>query len=209
MKQLPEILPAYTIIKSNEPPFEVRHEELPGMLIVPLKGEKISFAMYDLPERKQNGIYHLEATGEVMIHDICGVEISSQYIDPNGQKEENTIFAQLTDSHCRYLGGMRVENGIRHITTFLDGDAFTHAYAIGENNCGFEVNRRQRGNIKTSDDGLVTDARGDLSDIVGRYTVTLDGKAYDTIRLIDMQASGDDSYMLCEYYLDQNGRTVL
>lgn len=209
MKKLPEIMPQYSIHKSVEPPFEVRHEELPGMMIIPQKGEKRSFAMYDFPEKKQSGVYHLNVTGEVVIHDICGVEIASQYVDPNGQKEENTIFAQLTDSHCRYLGGMRVENGVRHITTFLDGDAFTQAYAIGKDNCGFEVNRRQRNIIKESDNGLVTDASGDITDIVGRYTVSLGGKIYDTVRLIDMQEYGDGSYMLCEYYLDQNGKTIL
>ena len=36
----------------------------------------------------------------------------------------------------------------------------------------------------------------------------MDGKTYDTIRLIDIQSS-KDSYMMCEYYLAQNGRTVL
>lgn len=209
MKQLPKILPEYKIERSIEPPFAVRHEELPGMLIVPQKGEMRSFAMYDHPEKKQSGIYHLKVIGEVMIHDIRGVEIASQYTDPDGHTEESTIFAQLTDSHCRYLGGMRAENGVRHITTFLDGDAFAYAYAIGEDNCGFEVERRQKGIIKFSDNELTTDTNGDLSDIVGRYTVTLDGKSYDTVRLIDMQASSDGSYMLCEYYLDQNGRTIL
>lgn len=38
------------------------------------------------------------------------MEIASQYIDPDGQREGSTIFAHLTDSHCRYLGGMRAEN---------------------------------------------------------------------------------------------------
>lgn len=210
MKQLPEMMPTYTITKSEKPPFEIRHEELPGMLIVPRKGETRSFAMYDHPQKKQSGIYHLQVTGEVMIHDIPGVEISSQYVERNGKKEERAIFAQLTDSYCRYLGGMHTANdGVRHIITFLDGDAFAYAYAIGENNCGFEVKRYPKGIIRTSANGLETDASGDISDIVGRYTVTIDGKTYDTVRLIDMQASNDGSCMLCEYYLDQNGRTVL
>lgn len=47
-----------------------------------------------------------------------------------------------------------------------------------------------------------------MSDIIARYDVTIDGKRYDTVRLVDMQSS-NDSYMLCEYYLDKNGRTVL
>ena len=118
-------------------------------------------------------------------------------------------FAQLTDSHCRYLGGMFVDkDGLRHITTFLDGDTFSEAYGIGEDNCGFEVVRRPKGTITACDNGLVTDAKDDISDIVGRYTVIIDGKTYDTVRLIDMQFSRN-SCMMCEYYLGRNGRTVL
>ena len=209
MKTLPKILPDYVIKRSSEPPFAVRHEELPGMLIIPRKGEKVSFGMYDRPEKKLTGVYCLEVTGEVVLHGIRGTEIASEYAEGDGEKEKNTIFAQLTDSHCRYLGGMTVgDDGVRCITTFLDGDTFSEAYAIGEDNCGFEVNRVPKGVIRVCEDGLVTEKTGDVSDIVDRCEVTIGGKSYDTVRLIDMQ-EGMDSVMLCEYYLDQNGRTVL
>lgn len=209
MKNLPQSLPPYTITGSSLPPFAVRHEELPGMLIVPRVGEQLSFGMYDLPGRNLSGIYHLKVTGSVEIHGVRGVEIASQYLDSDGSKEESAVFAQLTDSHCRYLGGMAVaEDGLRRITTFLDGDSFSDAYAIGEDNCGFEVDRRPKGIITASANGLAAKQEGDVSDIVGRYHVSIDGKVYDTVRLIDMQ-SGGGSCMLCEYYLDQNGRTVL
>lgn len=209
MKNLPQSLPDYTITGSSLPPFAVRHEELPGMLIVPRIGEKLSFGMYDLPGRGLSGVYHLEVTGGVELHGIRGVEIDSQYLDSDGSKEKNTVFAQLTDSHCRYLGGMTLDkDGLRRITTFLDGDSFSDAYAIGEDNCGFEVDRRPEGHITACDTGLSTDVKDDVSDIVGRFHVSIGGKIYDTVRLIDIQ-SGGGSYMLCEYYLDQNGRTVL
>ena len=199
MKNLPKILPDYTITKSSQPPFAVRHEEVPGMLIIPRIGEKLSFGMYDLPERKLTGLYHLAVTGNVIIHGIRGVEIASEYLDADGSKEENIIFARLTDSHCRYLGGMSVDkDGLRRITTFLDGDSFSEAYAIGEDNCGFEVERRPKGIITACDNGLVTNAKDDVSDIVGRYTVMINGKTYDTVRLIDMQLSGT-SCMMSEY----------
>lgn len=209
MKNLPLTLPEYTIKKTDLPPFAVRHEELPGMLIIPRAGEELSFGMYDLPERKRSGVYHLKVTGEVIIHGIRGAEIASQYLGSDGSKEECTVFAQLTDSHCRYLGGMTMEkSGLRRITTFLDGDAFSDAYAIGENNCGFEVNRLAKGSVTDCGSGLATEEKDDISDIVGRYQVTINGKEYDTVRLIDIQLVGASS-MMCEYYLDKNGRTVL
>ena len=48
----------------------------------------------------------------------------------------------------------------------------------------------------------------DISDIVGRYRVTLNSVVYDTVRLIDYE-NGNQGGMLCEYYLDANGRTIL
>ena len=209
MKNLPKILPDYTIRRSSEPPFAVRHEELPGMFIVPREGEKLSFAMYDQPAGNLSGIYHLAVKGAVAIHSVRGVEIASQYIDNDGRKEERTIFAQLTDSHCRYLGGIAVENdGLRRVTTFLDGEAFSDAYAIGEDNCGFEVERRPKGIITACSHGLTTSVNDDVSDIVARCDVTIDGKTYDTVQLVDIQSVGG-SYMMSEYYLDKDGRTVL
>ena len=209
MKSLPKVLPDYIIRRSAEPPFAVRHEELPGMFIVPKEGEELSFGMYDQPEGTLSGTYCLKVMGAVSIHGIRGVEIVSQYISSDGQKEESTIFAQLTDSHCRYLGGMTVgNNGLRRLITFLDGVAFSDAYAIGEDNCGFEVERRRKGVITVCGNGLATSEKDDISDIVARCDVTIEGETYDTIQLVDIQSS-KGSFMLCEYYLDKNGRTVL
>lgn len=207
MKTLPDTMPAYTIRPSEAPPFPVRHEELPGMFIRPKIGEKLTFGMYDLPARKLTGIYRLEATGEVMLHGVRGVEIASTYTE--GKTEmRSVLFAQLTDTHCRYLGGERVDgNGVRHIDTFLD-DGFSEAYGIGPDNCGFPVERRVEGRITEKDDALQTDAAGDVSDIVGRYEVRLGNQTYDTVRLVDFQDTAQGG-MLCEYYLTADGRTAL
>lgn len=208
MKKMPAYLPEYQITPSAEPEFPVRHEELPGMLIIPRLGETLTFGMYDFPERKRTGVYHQTVTGKVVVHGLEGVEIQSKYTDADST-EESTIFAQLTDSFCRYLGGMfTTDTGTRSILTFLDGEEFSSAYGIGENNCGFSVHRVPKGEIVQKNGELSTAASGDISDIVGRFTVCLGGKAYDTVRLVDLEVCGDD-HMLCEYYLDQQGRTIL
>ena len=93
MKSLPKVLPDYIIRRSAELPFAVRHEELPGMFIVPKEGEELSFGMYDQPEGTLSGTYCLKVMGAVSIHGIRGVEIASQYIGSDGSKEECTIFA--------------------------------------------------------------------------------------------------------------------
>jgi len=207
MKKLPERLPEYTITAQDEKPFAVKHEELPGMFIIPREGENVTFGMYDAKSCKKDGVYTLSSIGKVMIHGIEGVEISSEYRSEN-EKEDAVIFAQLTDTHCRYLGGIvKKSDGTCVYRTFLDED-FSDAYGIGENNCGFVTDREHKGVIHTTDDGLSAPSNEDCSDIVGRYIVTISKKQYDTVRLIDIQ-TGSLGTMLTEYYIDANGRTIL
>lgn len=207
-KLLPDLLPDYTIVRSEEEPFSVRHEELPGMFIIPALGNRLTVGMYNLPERKWTGTYELTVRGKIEIHEQEGVEIESRYRDADGSSEAGSIFAQLSDSYCRYLGGESTGKDGRRIITFLDGEAFERAYAIGDNNCGFEVDRRPRGRISEEASSLLIVAEEEVSDIVGRFEVTIAGKKYDTVRLIDIEASNGGK-MLCEYYLDSAGRTVL
>ena len=207
MTKLPEYLPAYRIERKESEPFTVRHEELPGMFIIPRMGEKITFAMYDMPARVQNGHYHLHVNGNIELHSVFGVSIQSEYRDAS-ERVTSTVFAQLTDTHCKYLGGISYDgDGNQKYTTFLDSD-FDENYGIGENNCGFPVHRHAEGIITEALDGLHFQTAYDVSDIVGCYTVTINEKRYDTVRLIDYQ-NGSSGGMLCEHYLDRNGRTVL
>ncbi|MBO7403899.1 MAG: hypothetical protein J6V24_02960, partial [Clostridia bacterium] len=67
--------------------------------------------------------------------------------------------------------------------------------------------RKAEGVIAERGDQLVYDRQGDVSDLVGRFTVTIAGKEYDTVRLVDIQEY--NGLMLCEHYLDRSGRTVL
>ena len=204
--RLPEVLPAYTITPSEKEPFEVRHCELPGMFIVPRLHEKIAFGMYDLPERKISGAYAMEVTGRIRIHGIDGVEIRTLYTEGD-ETEESTLFAQLTEDHCRYLGGIFGTAEDKEVITFLD-EEFIDRYSTGENNCGFPTERKSRGDIIQKDGELLCDLQQDVSDIVGRFDVVIAGKTYDTVRLVDIQPSSAGA-MLLEYYLDASGRTIL
>ena len=207
MKKMPATLPAYKIERSELAPFSVIHEELPGMFVIPKMGETVSFGMYDMPERKQNGAYRLCVNGTVELHGIKGVSIKKEY-NERSLKEETIVFAQLTETHCKYLGGVSAdENGNQKIVTFLDAE-FDQDYGIGEDNCGFPTHRVPEGKIVETGHQLTMFMDNDVSDIVGRYTVTINDNSYDTVRLIDFQ-EGAQGGMLCEHYLDQNGRTIL
>ena len=207
MKKLPAYLPAYTIEKSELPPFEVIHEELPGMFVIPRIGEALAFAMYDMPSRKQNGVYQLKTDKKVILHGVEGISIQKNY-NEDAIVDDSIVFAQLTDTHCKYLGGIsRNENGGEKITTFLDPD-FDEYFGIGENNCGFPTHRKEEGVITKANAELIIPTEKDASDIVGRFRITFNGAVYDTIRLIDYENSNQGG-MLSEYFIDKNGRTVL
>ena len=209
MKTLPKVLPNYTIEKSEEAPFSVKWEELMGWFLVPKLGEELSWGMYDMPSRECNHVYDMKVTGKAMVHGIEGVELTAREAACTGKKEviNRTFVAQLTDTHCRYLATMRSDGDVRNYITFLDGDAFMPNWGFGEDNCGNETNISSKGDIKR-EGNVVTSAEKDfLLDIVGRYTVTINGKKYDTVCVMDIETY--NTGVVSEQFLDENGRTIL
>lgn len=209
MKKMPEYIPEYTIKASDEAPFSVKWEELMGWFIVPKLGEKMSWAMYDIPSRKCSHIYDMQVIGKAKVHGIEGVEISaveSSYSDKT-KVTEHTFVAQLTETHCRYLATLKNDGDIRNYITFLDGDEFMTAWGFGENNCGNETNLDPMGYIKRNGESVTSINRDFSVDIVGRYSVTIGGKSYDTVCVMIIENS--DCGVLSEQYLDKNGKTIL
>jgi len=214
MKKLPEILPEYTIEKSDLEPFSVRWEELQGWLLVPRIGEKLNWGLYDMPSRKRTEYTEMSVIGKAEIHGIEGVEITAVQYDAENyyhtgsvDRMERRFVAQLTETHCRYLAESHVEDGVRKMYTFLDGDDFLNNWGFGEDNCGNEVNLSAKGLLTRRGNLVEGQVPREVVDVVGRYTVTIDGKKYDTICVMDIQCYNDG--VATEQYLDQNGRTVL
>ena len=216
MKELPDIMPEYTITPSKEAPFPVKWEELMGWFIVPREGEKLKWAMYDFPERKRTMSVEIEAAGRAKVHGIEGVRIRAVEHDPVESEQigewkdvERFFIAQLTDTHCRVLAESHVnEEGITEYYTFLDGDEFLDNWGFGPENCGNETNLRQKGQI-TQEGSIITTRDTDWPlDITGRFTVTIGGRQYDTVCVWDVECYGLDG--VCgQQFLDRNGRTVL
>lgn len=216
MTKLPELMPEYTIRPINDAPFEVVWEELMGWLIVPRLGEKLSWALYDQPSRRRTEYTDIQVIGRAEVHGIEGVELSAVQHDAENyfrtgsiNEVERRFIAQLTDTHCRYLAESHVEDGVRRVFTFLDGEPFTNNWGYGEDNCGTETHVRAKGELVRKGDTVTGGANANRSflDVVGRYEVTLGGKTYDTICLMDVEAF--DDAIATEQYLDKNGRTVL
>ncbi len=214
MTILPEFLPKYEIKISNLPPFSVKWEELQGWLLVPRVGEKLAWGLYDMPSGKRTEYTVMEAIGKAEVHGIEGVEITAvqygaedYYRTGSVNEMERRFIAQLTDTHCRYLAESHVENGVRKLYTFLDGDAFLNNWGFGAENCGNEVNLCAKGFLRRTEQEIIGTLQKETVDIVGRYDVTINGRTYDTVCVMDVQCFNDG--VVTEQYLDQNGRTVL
>lgn len=115
--------------------------------------------------------------------------------------------AQLTDTHSRLLAESHTENGVKKYYTFLDGDSFLDNWGFGENNCGNETQLHAKGLITRSENVITGIVNPGTLDVVGRYTVTINGKSYDTVCVMDINCY--DDAVASEQYIDQNGRTVL
>lgn len=214
MNKLPEILPAYKIEKSVLKPFSVKWQELQGWLLVPRLGEKLTWGLFEQPSGKRTEYTEMNVIGKAEVHGIEGVEISAVQYDAEDyyhtgsvNQMERRFVAQLTDTHCRYLAESHVENGVRKFYTFLDGEDFLNNWGFGEDNCGNEVNLSTKGLLERAGNAINGFTGAETVDVVGRYTVSIGGKQYDTICVMDIQCFNDG--VVSEQYLDQKGRTIL
>ena len=217
---LPETLPKYTIKYAGEP-FPVVCGELMGWFAVPEAGEKLAWAMYDLPSRKRDMVYEITVGDPVEVHGISGIELTAKgYVsddytalmaDPvrasGALADEWRFAAQLTDTHSRFLAAAHVEDGVTKYRTFLDGDEFLENWGFGENNEGFETHISAKGDIIRGGDRITAKDKKYLIDTVGRYEVNIGGTAYDTVCLMDIGTYVDG--IVSEQYISRDGRTVL
>ena len=214
MTKLPKTIPEYTIEKLDAEPFSCKWEEMQGWLIIPKLGEKISWGMYDFPERTRTSWCKMAVVGKAEVHGIEGVEITAvQYGDGDDRDPgfedsmERRFIAQLTDTHSRYLAESHWENSVRKCYTFLDGEDFLNNWGFGEDNCGNEVNLHPKGLLHREGNYVSGTIPREVVDVVGRYRVTIAGKSYDTVCVMDIECFNDA--VASEQYVDQNGRTVL
>lgn len=214
MTKLPKLLPEYTIIPSDLPPFPVIWEETMGWLIIPRLGEKLSWGLYNSPSRTRTEYTDMKVIGKAEVHGIEGVEIVAVQYDAEDyyrtgsiNEIERRFIAQLTETHCRYLAETHLEDSVRKCYTFLDGESFLNNWGFGEDNCGKEIHMAPKGIIRRNGSLITAPVSGEVLDVVGRYTVTIGGKSYDTVCIMDCETF--DDAVATEQFVDEKGRTVL
>lgn len=97
---------------------------------------------------------------------------------------------------------------MRKYLTFLDGDSFMEEWGYGEDNCGKETHITAMGKISEHSGEIIAENTAQLCDIVGRYTVLINGKEYDTVRLLSLDSYYGE-YVCCEQYIHSDGHTIL
>lgn len=223
MKKLPLYLPPYEVRWKDEAPFPVVWEEMLGWGIVPRLGETLVWGMYDLPGRKLDVAYDMAVTGRARVHGLEGVAFTARVIEPKPELAEGdlmlepvaasgaaqetwTFVGQLKDGYTRFLSAEREEDGVRTLTTFLDGEAFMANWGFGEDNRGNSVHPSPRRFIRR--DGTdYTVSQADALDVVGRCDLTLDGKTVDCIAIMDLTGAGEGVASL--QFVGRDGRTRL
>ncbi len=100
-----------------------------------------------------------------------------------------------------------MRDGVKRCYTFLDGESFLGNWGFGEDNCGNETNLSPKGDITRNGSVVTSVDKPFLLDIVGRYAVTIGGKCYDTVCVMDIETY--DCGTASEQFLDKNGRTIL
>ncbi|MGI6705817.1 MAG: RNA polymerase sigma factor [Clostridia bacterium] len=212
MSKFPDIMPDVSITKINKPAFHVIWEEAMGWFIIPKLGERISWAMYDYPQKTRSETVDLAVVGKAMVHGIEGVEIvavenSDKEFDAinSAAKVDRTFVMQLTETHTRILLESHHVGDVKRIYTFLD-EEFLKNWGYGEDNCGNETHIKPKG-IITVDGDRICCKQKDALDVVGRYEVTVGKKTYDTILVVDVESYNGG--VMSQTYLDKNGRTVL
>ena len=207
--KFPQIMPEVTIIKSDLKEFEVKCEQDIGFFIIPRLGEEVKFATYDFdkyPTMKKTSETTVKVVGKAIVHGIECVEIEEEEINEDGNKYGFTMFERLTDTHLQTVAAISNFGEAKEISTFLDDD-FLSFWGFGENNCGEELLQKRKGIIECNKKGELYKKPIDThnSDIVGRYSVKIGNKEYDTIRQIYFNSHNE----LVENYINTKGKIVL
>ena len=201
-KLFPQTMPELAIEKSNQKPFTVKCEEIPGWLVIPRVGEKASFAFYDDPDKNLTGINTMDCTREALIHGIPCVQVDVTE-DINGETSTHTKFMRLTQTHVSYVAEMNTKDNTFYFGSFYD-DEWLARYEVGQNNIGREILQQPKGIATLNSDGTITVTEEEHADIIGRYNVTIDNRTHDTVALLELQDG-----LMTILYIDQSGRTVL
>jgi hypothetical protein len=202
-RQFPETMFDYTITPSDAPVPVIRLDRHPVYDVEFKAGATARFASYPYPYRSIADITEAAVINETEVHGEKGMRI--EVIWNKGEAEYENRFAvisQINGDTCKNLACETRENGVTQIHTFLEGEPFFEDW-------GYDMPLiiENRGLICKCGNSISFSESGVCSDAVGRYTVAINGKEYDTVLVINVSCIDDG--VLTEEYIDPHGNSVL
>ncbi|MBR6776480.1 MAG: hypothetical protein IKM27_01900 [Clostridia bacterium] len=202
-KQFPDIMFDYRITPKDAPVPQIRLNRHPVYDVAFEAGATAHYAAYDYPSGAISDIAEVTVVGEAEIHGEKGIRIECVWNKGEEEYEYRfAVVAGIDGDLCKPLAAETAENGITKLNTFLEGDTFFEIW-------GYETPLliKENGKIHKLGDSITFAEDGATSDAVGKYTVEMNGKEYDTVLVVNV--SSLDQGILTEEYLDAQGNSVL
>lgn len=205
----PMELPEIVITKKDTPFFEVKY----AGVVVPEVGNRSYEGLYRWPAKKLTIVSHYRAERKCSISGAEGVKISEDiYSIKLGEFNRNcqTSFVQMTDEYIRYLGFMygdiyTLDDNCEDemvLHTFLD-DGYNNIVNAEDPVRGNPLVIRERP-VQYDGDNILLEKQH-FRYTTGVYDVTIGGKTYETVGVIEVQNGG----YATETYITREGQCVL
>jgi hypothetical protein len=202
----PQTRPDVEIAETEEPIGEVDCLELRWWFGIPRPGDRTMRASYDAETLELCWVLDMEATAPARIHGIDCVEMQvSEWSVESRQWTESLLFYARTEDagESRWIAVVSEEDGKKVFLTLLD-EGFESQWGASDN----PVRRLyDDGRYRLRPDGSyeTTDGAG-LG--AGTYDVTIGGKTFRCLRVLEPDLSEPGGGELTEAYVERGGRTV-
>lgn len=205
----PKTIPTMIIEKSTRPFIPIKCAE--ENFIIPIIGNKTSEGTYRYPEKKLALVSTCYVPKGAMIHDAVGVKVCRDTYNLSHKKlykNEAVWFSQMTDEYIRTLGSVccdqegEDDEWMTEIHTFLEEDY--DVIVNGNDRIHGRPLLIKENPPKITDGKIYIDAYN-IRYTMGSFDIIIGERKFETIMFINPQTNG----VLCENYVDTNGRLVL
>jgi len=205
----PRELPEVTLERLDDAAAETDMRELRWHFIVPEPGEEALWAIYDHPPLNLTSITRQVVTGPARVHDVDGVEIRIEDYsdDDRWTRQESWIYGRLTDRASEFLATIWTRSGRKTIATFLD-ESFDADWGASPRRVA------DAGRFEQLPDGSVRTRSAEVADGLdaagaGVWQVSVGGRTWRCLRVLDIWENPLEHRMLMEGFLSPEGRTVI
>ncbi len=201
--------PALGLSRSRARPFEVDWREVRHGYSLLEVGDHTLWATYDAPDWRLTSVVDQRIVGRAQVHGIEGVEMAADDYeeDAGWAPQHNTTFLSLREDRGQWLGTLWPSKGVRVLRTFLD-EGFDEDWGA------FARCLRDTGRFEEREPSAFVQHHGpdtdyDNAGVAGVWRVTIEGRAFTCLRVLDVPAQPTERDSLFESYVTRQGREVL